>query len=110
MNLLKKIGITCEVAENGKEALEIIGKKEFDLVFMDVRMPIMNGYEATEAIRARTDQVADIPILALTGEATKSDVARCLDVGMNLHLSKPVRLAMLVESIRSLGIAEPVRS
>ena len=110
LNLLKKIGITCEVAENGKEALEIIGKKEFDLVFMDVRMPIMNGYEATEAIRARTDQVADIPILALTGEATKSDVARCLDVGMNLHLSKPVRLAMLVESIRSLGIAEPVRS
>ncbi len=110
LNLLKKIGITCEVAENGKEALEVIGKSEFDLVFMDVRMPIMNGYEATEAIRARTDQIAEIPILALTGEATKSDVARCLDVGMNLHLSKPVRLAMLVESIRSLGIAETVKS
>jgi len=108
LNLLKKIGISCEVAENGKQALEMIGQSAYDLVFMDVRMPIMNGYEATEAIRARGDQIADIPILALTGEATKSDVARCLDVGMNLHLSKPVRLAMLVDSIRSLGIASPV--
>jgi len=110
LNLLKKIGIACEVAENGKQALEMIGQSAFDLVFMDVRMPIMNGYEATEAIRARQDHIADIPILALTGESTKSDVARCLDVGMNLHLSKPVRLAMLVESIRSLGLAEPVGS
>lgn len=110
LNLLKKIGISCKVAENGQQALEMIGDSGFDLVFMDVRMPIMNGYEATEAIRARNDHIADIPILALTGEATPSDVARCLHVGMNLHLSKPVRLAMLVKSIQSLGIAAPVTS
>ncbi len=108
LNLLKKIGISCEVAENGQQALEIISKSDFDLVFMDIRMPIMNGYEATEAIRSRNDQISEIPILALTGEATESDVAKCLEAGMNLHLSKPVRLALLVESIHSLGIAAPV--
>ncbi len=110
LNMLKKIGISSEVAENGQEALDMIDQAEFDLVFMDVRMPVMNGYEATEAIRARQDELADIPILALTGEATKSDVAKCLASGMNLHLSKPVRLAVLVESIRSLAIGHPVKS
>lgn len=106
-NLLKKIGITCVVAENGRQALEEIDAESFDLVFMDIRMPIMNGYEATEHIRARADDRASIPILALTGEATKSDVSKCLAVGMNLHLSKPVRLAVLVDSIQNLEIAAP---
>ncbi len=108
LNMLKKIGITCKIAENGQEALEMLDQAEFDLIFMDVRMPVMNGYEATQAIRAREDQLADIPILALTGEATKSDVAKCLAAGMNLHLSKPVRLAMLVESIHTLRIGSTV--
>ncbi len=110
LNMLKKIGISSEVAENGQEALDMIDQAEFDLVFMDVRMPVMNGYEATEAIRARQDELSDIPILALTGEATKSDVAKCLASGMNLHLSKPVRLAVLVESIRSLAIGTTVNN
>ncbi len=106
LNMLKKIGVSCLVAENGQEALDMIDKSNFDLVIMDVRMPIMNGYEATKAIRARNDQLANIPILALTGEATKNDVAQCLASGMNLHLSKPVRLAVLVESIKALCIEE----
>ena len=108
--MLHKIGITCEVAENGEQALAKLDEENFDLVFMDIRMPVMNGYEATECIRARDDQLADIPILALTGEATPSDVAKCLGVGMNLHLSKPVRLAILVESVESLGIAAAAAS
>ncbi|MCP4293292.1 MAG: response regulator [bacterium] len=110
INMLKKIGISCEVAENGQQAVDMIDQSEFDLVFMDVRMPVMNGYEATQTIRARKDGLADIPILAITGEATKQDVAKCLNAGMNTHLSKPVRLAMLVESIKSLSIKTPIAS
>ncbi len=109
-NLLKKIGISCEVAENGQQAVDMIGQSECDLVFMDVRMPVMNGYEATQAIRARNDNLANIPILALTGETTKSDKARCLDVGMNLYMSKPVRLVELVDSIQSLEITSTVKN
>jgi CheY-like chemotaxis protein len=65
-------------------------------------MPIMNGYEATETIRRRGDSLADIPILALTAEATKSDVRKCLEAGMNVHLSKPLRITDVVKAIDSL--------
>jgi len=69
---------------------------------MDVRMPIMNGYDCTEAIRSRKDDRADVPILALTAEATKSDAEKCLAAGMNVHLSKPLRITEVVTAINSL--------
>ena len=106
-NLAKRIGIQVEVAENGAEALEMLERSEFDLVFMDVRMPVMNGHEATRLIRARQDRLAAIPILAVTAEATKNDVQECLDSGMNLHLAKPLRVADLVEAIISLRLPLP---
>jgi signal transduction histidine kinase/CheY-like chemotaxis protein len=101
-SMLERVGITVDIAENGEEALKLFEAEDYDLVFMDVRMPVMNGYAATEAIRNRTDAKANIPILALTAEATKSDVKKCLDAGMNVHLSKPLRLADVVEAIQSL--------
>jgi len=104
-NLLKRIGIDVEVAENGEEALEMLEAGPFDLVFMDVRMPLMNGYEATERIRAREDEIARIPIIAVTADATRTDVQQCLASGMDLHLSKPLRLAEVIEAVRSLEIA-----
>ena len=67
-----------------------------------VRMPILNGYDCTEAIRSRSDDRANVPILALTAEATKSDAEKCLAVGMNAHLSKPLRITEVAKAIQSL--------
>jgi len=101
-SMLERIGITVDLAENGAEALELFDRNHYDLVFMDVRMPIMNGYDCTEAIRSRKDDRADVPILALTAEATKSDAEKCLAAGMNVHLSKPLRITEVVTAINSL--------
>ena len=104
-NLLRRIDIDVDVAENGHEALAMLERGDYDLVFMDVRMPEMNGYEATARIRGRDDHLADIPILAVTADATRSDRRKCLDAGMNHHLSKPLRLAEVVKAVRSLGLS-----
>jgi signal transduction histidine kinase/CheY-like chemotaxis protein len=101
-NMLERIGISVDIAQNGAEALELLEQNTYDMIFMDVRMPVMNGYEATETIRRRGDKLADIPILALTAEATKSDVRKCLEAGMNVHLSKPLRISDVVKAIDSL--------
>jgi len=101
-SMLERIGITVDLAENGAKALELFDRNHYDLVFMDVRMPIMNGYDCTEAIRSRKDDRADVPILALTAEATKSDAEKCLAAGMNVHLSKPLRITEVVTAINSL--------
>ncbi|MCB1182462.1 response regulator [bacterium] len=103
-NLAQRLGITVDMAENGAEALEMVENADYDLVFMDVRMPVMNGHEATRRIRARSDHRAGLPILAVTAEATKNDVAACLESGMNLHLAKPVRVVDLVAAIESLNL------
>ncbi len=106
-NLVKRIGIQVDIAENGSEALEMVDQDDYDLIFMDVRMPVMNGHEATRQIRAREDKLAEIPILAVTAEATKHDISECLASGMNLHLAKPLRVADLVEAINSLNLPLP---
>ncbi|MFT5233464.1 MAG: two-component system sensor histidine kinase RpfC [Candidatus Krumholzibacteriia bacterium] len=103
-NLVKRIGITVDIAENGAEALEMVDQNEYDLIFMDVRMPVMNGHEATQHIRARSDAKAQLPIIAVTAEATKHDVGECLNSGMDRHLSKPLRIVDLVAIIDDLGI------
>jgi CheY-like chemotaxis protein/anti-sigma regulatory factor (Ser/Thr protein kinase) len=97
--MLKKLGITAGVAEDGAAALEALEQERYDLVFMDVRMPVLDGYEATRRIRARDDALADIPIVALTAEATQQARTRCLEAGMNVHLPKPVRIDRIVEAV-----------
>ncbi len=103
-NLVKRIGITIDIAENGQEAVEMVGRGDYDLVLMDVRMPVMNGYEAAARIRARGDAKARLPILAVTAEATRADIQQCLDAGMDLHLAKPLRVADVVAAIDRLGL------
>ena len=109
-NLLKRIGITSEIAENGEETLAKLEAGEFDLLFMDVRMPLMNGYEATQRIRSRDDELARIPIIAVTADATRGDVQQCLASGMDLHLSKPLRLAEVVDAVRALDLTPTVKT
>lgn len=88
--LLEKLGCSVEVAQNGVEALEMLRSARFDIVFMDCQMPEMDGFKATEEIRSREAEFGRVPIVALTANATLGDAERCLEVGMNDFVSKPV--------------------
>jgi PAS domain S-box-containing protein len=107
--LLEKRGFCVHIVGNGREAVETARQEEFDLILMDVQMPEMDGFEATVELRKR-EKLAGVrtPIIALTAHAMKGDRERCLEVGMDGYLSKPIRskeLAELLESYISLGAA-----
>ncbi|HEX5112700.1 MAG TPA: ATP-binding protein [Saprospiraceae bacterium] len=87
--ILKNWNCFTETAENGLVAVEKLKGNTFDVVLMDVQMPVMDGYEATKAIRMMAPPLRDIPIVALTANATKADVEKCLAAGMNDYLPKP---------------------
>lgn len=87
---LEGIGITCDVAENGEEALKHIQSKDYDLILMDCLMPVMDGYKATQAIRASKGKKSEFPILALTASALAADIEKCHQAGMNDHIGKPI--------------------
>ncbi len=91
--MLEPTGLVFERAVNGKDCVEIFEKSEighFDAILMDVRMPVMNGYDATRAIRKLERADKDLPIIAMTADAFSDDVQVCLDCGMNGHLAKPI--------------------
>ncbi|MFE8034837.1 7TM diverse intracellular signaling domain-containing protein [Thiohalocapsa marina] len=97
LGFLKETGLHIETAENGLQAVERCRSRPFDLILMDVQMPIMDGYEATRQIRALDAQV---PIIALTANAFQEDIARCQAVGMNAHLSKPINSEDLLSMLQ----------
>jgi PAS domain S-box-containing protein len=88
-SILRNWNCTADIAENGLVAIERVKNKIYDVVLMDIQMPVMDGYEATKAIRAMHAPVNKIPIIALTANATKNDVDKCLKAGMNDYLAKP---------------------
>ena len=96
--ILKKLGHTTSVAENGLRALEILANAEFDLILMDCQMPEMDGFEATRAIRSGS-RLKDIPIIAVTANVMEGDEQRCLDAGMNDYMKKPIKRELLMEKI-----------
>lgn len=97
---LEKQGHEVTTAENGREALETLGKHGFDLVLMDVQMPVMDGLEATSAIREGEKGTGEhIPIVALTASAMKGDRERCLAAGMDGYVSKPVQAGDLYRAV-----------
>jgi CheY-like chemotaxis protein len=90
--MLEKMGHTVVLAQTGKAAVEAQATQRFDLIFMDVQMPEMDGYEATAAIRERERATGEhIPIIAMTANAMVGDRERCLRAGMDKYLSKPIR-------------------
>ncbi len=98
--LLQKAGHRVTIASNGRAALDMIGKQAYDLVFMDVQMPDMDGYETTRVIREREkDTERHIPVIALTAHAMKGDRERCIEAGMDDYLSKPLKKRELFEVI-----------
>jgi two-component system sensor histidine kinase/response regulator len=84
----------CAVAANGQEAVDLVRSRDFDVVLMDLQMPVMDGYLATGLIRAEPRH-ARLPIIAMTAHALSSDRQRCLDAGMNDHVAKPFEAATL---------------
>ena len=91
--ILSEMGLTLDRAVNGQECLELFNATEpgyYDAILMDIRMPVMNGYEATEAIRALDRPDSDLPIIALTADAFSDDAEHCRQCGMNDHITKPI--------------------
>lgn len=99
VKLLEKIGFECEIANNGQEALQQIEKQTPQLILMDCQMPIMDGFEATAAIRALGLSEQQLPIIAVTANAMSCDEERCLDSGMNDYMTKPVKKDLLAEKL-----------
>lgn len=99
--ILESEGVAVSIADNGKagwEAFESSAPDAFDAVFMDIQMPVMDGYEATRAIRRSGHaRAADIPVIAMTANAFAGDVRRCLNAGMNAHIAKPIEPGKLFE-------------
>ena len=104
--LLKIEGAECTICENGEEILKAFEQSapgDYDMILMDVQMPVMNGYEATKAIRRSTHKLAKtIPIVAMTANAFSEDIQHSLAAGMNAHISKPVDMKTLEKTIRSI--------
>lgn len=99
-SLLEKMGVKAAVAENGKEALEAVTAEAWDLVLMDCQMPVMDGYDATRAIRElEKERGGHTPIVALTASARESDKQRCLESGMDAFLSKPLTIDELRNAV-----------
>ncbi len=115
--LLQEIGTSVDVVGNGREAVEALGAKRYDLVFMDCQMPVMDGFEATKRIRQSESGGRRTPIVAMTAHAMEKDREKCLAVGMDDYLSKPVKTGDLIRILekylpeipREAG-PEPVRS
>lgn len=111
--MLAEKGLAVTVAVNGKEAVELFEQSPpytYDLIFMDVMMPLMNGYEATKAIRMldRAD-AGTVPVIAMTANAFAEDVKEALDAGMNEHMAKPLETEVINRVLaRWLGNGSPI--
>ena len=108
MRVLQKMGHTPVLAQNGKEAVALASAEEFDLVFMDVQMPEMDGLAATAAIReSEKNSGTHLPIFAMTAHAMKGDRERCLEAGMDGYITKPVRFSDIEQTLAGLIRTKP---
>jgi CheY-like chemotaxis protein len=94
----KRLGHKCDIAENGKVALDMLRQKKYDVLFLDIQMPVMDGLETIKHIR-KDVEIKDIHVIALTANALKGDQERYLSAGCNDYLSKPVKIESLAERL-----------
>ncbi len=100
VSLLNSVGLTTMIANNGKEALELLKPDSFDLVLMDLQMPVMDGLTATKEIRAKEEEYfKKVPILAMSARAFQKDKEECYDAGMNSYIVKPIDPSLLYEDL-----------
>jgi len=102
--LLQDLGLTLDRAENGQICADLFQQSPlgfYDAILMDIRMPVKNGYEATEMIRAMDREDASLPIIAMTADAFSEDIQRCLDCGMNAHIAKPINMTEVARTLSS---------
>jgi CheY-like chemotaxis protein/HPt (histidine-containing phosphotransfer) domain-containing protein len=109
ITLLERWGHHVEVANNGLVALEILAGKQFDVILMDMMMPVMDGLEATRRIRAN-ESLRRTPIIAMTANAMESDRERCLEAGMDDYISKPIKAQELRQMLQRLSSAQSLVS
>jgi CheY-like chemotaxis protein len=108
--ILRKRGHSVTLATNGRDAIDKIATGSFAVVLMDVQMPTLDGYQATKTIRKFGDaKIANTPIIALTAHAMRGDADKCLEVGMNGYISKPINLVQLIELVEYWGRRSPIR-
>ena len=102
LRVLKHLGYQADVVNNGREAVEAIESKSYDLILMDIQMPEMSGLEATEYIREReiASQLAPVAIVAITANASHDDQFTCSDAGMNDYISKPIQIDKLKDILQ----------
>jgi CheY-like chemotaxis protein len=103
LTLLEPTGLVIDCAENGKEALRMFQEapEKYDIIFMDVQMPVMDGYEATRCIRGMDmPRARAIPIVAMTANVFKEDIEKCRESGMNDHVGKPLELKELLGKLQ----------
>ena len=104
--MLAMFGITTERAENGRicvDKMSTAQEGKYELIFMDVQMPEMNGLDATRTIRKLKNQwAASIPIVAMTADAFSENIMECMDAGMNGHIAKPVDIKLVIKEIRRI--------
>ena len=104
--ILEMFGITSERAENGRvcvDKMNTAAEGSYDLVFMDIQMPEMNGLDATRNIRALDNPWASsIPIIAMTADAFSENVTECMNAGMNGHIAKPIDMKLVIKEIRRI--------
>jgi CheY-like chemotaxis protein len=109
-SILQKRGHSVTIAQNGREAVDLFRAQRFDVILMDVQMPIMDGFHATAAIRAAQDKTMDAtPIIAMTAHAMRGDREKCLAAGMDAYLAKPIdvkELLTMIEGARRNGDGE----
>ncbi len=101
--LLSEAGFELDRAENGQICVEMFeqsGLNFYDVILMDIRMPVMTGYEAANRIRALKREDAGLPIIAMTADAFSDDIKRCLECGMNAHIAKPIDLRLLMQQLK----------
>lgn len=96
--LLSKFGLSVDIAENGKVALERFAEADYDAVLMDIQMPVMDGLEACRRLRA-TERGKNVPIIAMTAAALDTDKANAIKAGMNAHISKPIETSLLLKTL-----------
>ncbi len=102
--MISKLGHDAIIANNGREAVVLASTQTFDLIFMDIQMPEMDGFEAVRTIRLK-EVPSRVPIIALTANAMHGDRERCISAGMDGYLSKPIRLIQLEQAIQEVADA-----